>query len=83
MTLQKRPTQTARSTDAAEAFIERAHDTVGKAPKPTRERKQKISVELYPELLADVNALAHKLHISRAAVISLACSDLVESKLKK
>lgn len=40
-------------------------------------------MELYPELLADVDALAHKLHMSRAAVISLACSDLVESKLKR
>ncbi|SAL87153.1 hypothetical protein AWB68_08295 [Caballeronia choica] len=48
MTLQKRPTHTARSTDAAEAFVEGAHDTVGKAPKLTRDKKQKISVELYP-----------------------------------
>jgi hypothetical protein len=83
MTLPKRPARAASAKDPAEAFIEGAHDTVGKAPKPVREKKQKISVELYPELLADVDALAHKLHMSRAAVISLACSDLVESKLKR
>jgi hypothetical protein len=83
MSLQKRPSRPALAKDPAEAFIEGAPDTVGKSPKPARDKKQKISVELYPTLLADVDALANQLHMSRAAVISLACSDLVESKLKK
>ena len=83
MTLAKRPNLSSLAKDQAEAFIEGAPDTVGKSPRPTREKKQKISVELYPALLADVDALANQLHMSRAAVISLACSDLVESKLKK
>ncbi|OXC78253.1 ribbon-helix-helix protein, CopG family [Caballeronia sordidicola] len=86
MALAKRPTFPKPSTApsrAADAFIEGAHDTVGRAPKQTRDKKQKISVELYPDLLEAVDALAHQLHMSRAAVISLACSDLVESKLRK
>ena len=83
MSLAKRPNLSQRQKDPADAFIEGAPDTVGKTPKPLREKKQKISVELYPALLADVDSLATQLHMSRAAVISLACSDLVEAKLKK
>ena len=83
MSLAKRPNLSPRPKDPADVFIEGAHDTVGKAPKPVRDKKQKISVELYPSLLADIDALANQLHMSRAAVISLACSDLVEAKLKK
>jgi hypothetical protein len=83
MSLQKRPSRPVPAKDPAEAFIEAAPDTVGKSPKPVRDKKHKISVELYPTLLADVDALANQLHMSRAAVISLACSDLVETKLKK
>ena len=83
MSLAKRPNLSPRLKDPADAFIEGAHDTVGKASKAVRDKKQKISVELYPSLLADIDALANQLHMSRAAVISLACSDLVEAKLKK
>lgn len=83
MSLQKRPSRSALAKDPADAFIEGAPDTIGKSSKPARDKKQKISVELYPTLLADVDALANQLHMSRAAVISLACSDLVESRLKK
>lgn len=83
MSLQKRPTRPALTKDLGEAFIEAAPDTIGKSLKPVREKKQKISVELYPTLLGDIDALANQLHMSRAAVISLACSDLVESRLKK
>jgi hypothetical protein len=83
MALQKRPNISALAKKKAEAFIEGAPDTVGRSPKPTRENKQKISVELYPALLADIDALAHQLHMSRAAAISLACADLVEAKLKR
>lgn len=83
MSLAKRPNISPRPKDPADAFIEGAPDTIGKLPKPTREKKQKISVELYPTLLADIDALATQLHMSRAAIISLACSDLVEEKLKK
>jgi len=42
-----------------------------------------VSVERYPALLADLDALANQLHMRRAAVISPASSDLVKSKLKK
>lgn len=83
MALQKRPTRSALAKDPAEAFIEGAPDTVGKSPKPARDKKQKISVELYPDLLADVDALSQQLHMSRAAVISLACSKLVDIELKR
>jgi hypothetical protein len=83
MALQKRPSRQTPAKDPADAFIEGAPDTVGKSPKPVRDKKQKISVELYPSLLTDIDALANQLHMSRAAVISLACTDLVESRLKK
>ena len=83
MALQKRPNLAPKAKDPADAFIEGAHDTVGKPPKLAREKKQKISVELYPDLLADVDTLTHQLHMRRAAVISMACSDLVALKLKR
>jgi hypothetical protein len=83
MALAKRPNLSSLAKDPAEAFIEGAPDTVGKSAKPARDKKQKISVELYPALLVDIDALANQLHMSRAAVISLACSDLVEAKLKR
>ena len=81
MTIKKRP-QTGPATAAAEAFISSAPDAAA-PPATTRQRlqtgkKEQISLTITTELLEKVDAMAHKMGQSRAAIINLAIYKAVE-----
>ena len=81
MTIKKRP-QAAQTTAAAEAFISSAPDAAA-SPATTRKdvkkgKKEQISLTITTELLEKVDAMAHKMGQSRAAIINLAIYKAVE-----
>jgi len=82
MSITKKP-KSAASEPAANAFIGRAPDaTAQSSSPPARKNKVQIAITIAPGLLATVDALAARKGLSRAAVISLACAELVERNAK-
>ncbi|WP_321906158.1 hypothetical protein [Paraburkholderia tropica] len=72
----------------ADDFINRAPDAAARQPgRPSaalsgRENKKQIAITIAPTLLASIDAIANRRGMSRAAIISLACSDLAERDAK-
>lgn len=62
--------------EATETFINAAPD--GGTAVKNRNRKQQISLTISPDMLEKVDKLADKLGQSRASVINLAISQLIE-----
>jgi hypothetical protein len=83
MSITKKPKSVA-SEPAASAFIGRAPDaTASPSASPSaRKNKVQIAITIAPDLLANVDALAARKGLSRAAAISLACAELVERDAK-
>jgi len=74
MSITKRPQ--ASKPPTVEAFINGAPDAP--ARQAGRQNKKQIAITIAPDLLAAIDAVATRKGLSRAATISLACSDLVE-----
>ena len=82
MAITKRPHARETQPATAAAFINGAPDAPAASEKLAagrkRENKKQIAITIAPELLATIDALAGRRGMSRAATISLACSELVE-----
>ena len=78
MTITKRPATA--SAAAIDEFIARAPDAEhGKAHETVKRRKVMISLGVDPVLLAGIDSSADRLGLSRAAAISLAISQFVNT----
>lgn len=86
MSITKLPKKQPTAAAAADAFIAAAPDASAAAPeKPRRVRKGKkvqISLTIAEPLLEQVDDLAQRLSLSRAAVINLAISQGMEHGIK-
>jgi hypothetical protein len=79
MTITKRPVPTGAT--AIDEFINRAPDAEsGYVKRMASRRKQIISLGIAPESLTRIDSMSAKLGISRAAAISLAISQFIESE---
>jgi hypothetical protein len=79
MTIAKAPPRNRPGAATAEqAFVSAAPDA--KVTRWQRGNKTQITLSIAPELLAEVDAIAGRKHLSRAALLTVVLNDYVESQ---
>lgn len=68
----------ARAADAEEAFISKAPDD--RRRRWQRGKKTQFTFSIAPELLERVDAIAHRKHLSRAALLTVWINDRLEQE---
>jgi hypothetical protein len=69
------------ASDAGEAFIARAEGGKPAAARWVRGNRTQITLSIAPELLMQVDAIAQRKHLSRAALLTVWLGERVQQEL--